>query len=225
MSKVPSVKVTCPICQQLYLTECIEAHASFCGERPSMAISLVSADKDTDGTEICPKRRRHQDIKSIADIIQSIADKVDPATTFHICIMRDQMLERGMKLWQRQNKSSPKNLLAVSFIGEAGIDSGALRKEFLTEMLAGIERRFFEGGIDGKVPKYSMTDFEKYNFKTIGEIFAVSLAQGGPPPNFLMQWCYSYISTGEFDQGSITEKDVVDLELMELIKEVAHLPD
>ncbi|XP_061925874.1 uncharacterized protein LOC133664869 [Entelurus aequoreus] len=35
-----------------------------------------------------------------------------------------------------------------------------------------------------------------------------------------MQWCYSYISTGEFDQGSITEKDVVDLELMELIKEI-----
>ncbi|XP_061906727.1 uncharacterized protein K02A2.6-like isoform X2 [Entelurus aequoreus] len=198
MSKVPSVKVTCPICQQLYLTECIEAHASFCGERASMAISLVSADKDTDGTEICPKRRRHQDIKSIADIIQSIADKVDPATTFHICITRDQMLERG----------------------EAGIDSGALRKEFLTEMLAGIERSFFEGGIDGKVPKYSMTNFEKYNFKTIGEIFAVSLAQWGPPPNFLMQWCYSYISTGEFDQGSITEKDVVDLELMELIKEI-----
>ncbi|XP_061878548.1 uncharacterized protein LOC133630808 isoform X1 [Entelurus aequoreus] len=204
MSKVPSGKVTCPICQQLNLTECIEARASFCGERyfsnvpcsykrefsnigklffccvlypnmtkpchvcsyrASMAISLVSADEDTDGTEICPKRRRHQNIESIADIIQSIADKVDAATTFNICVTRDQMLERGMKLWQRQNKSSPKNLLTVSFIGEAGIDSGALRKEFLTEMLAGIERRFFEGGIDGKVPKYSMTDFEKYNFK------------------------------------------------------------
>ncbi|XP_061734428.1 uncharacterized protein zgc:112970 [Nerophis ophidion] len=157
-------------------------------------------------------------MKIIADIIQSIADKVDAATTFNICVTRDQMLERGMKLWQRQNKSSPKNL-TVSFIGEAGIDSGALRKEFLTEMLAGIERRFFEGGIDGKVPKYSMTDFEKYNFRTIGEIFAVSLAQGGPPPNFLMHWCYIYISTGEFDLGSITEKDVVDLELIELIKE------
>lgn len=62
-----------------------------------------------------------------------------------------------------------------------------------------------------------------WDHRTIGEIFAVSLAQGGPPPNFLMHWCYSYISTGELDQRSITEKDVVDPELMELIKEVAHL--
>ena len=44
------------------------------------------------------------------------------------------MLDRGMKQWQRQKKSSPKNPLRVSFIGEAGIDSGALRKEFLTGM-------------------------------------------------------------------------------------------
>lgn len=135
------------------------------------------------------------------------------------------MLDRGMKQWQRQKKSSPKNPLRVSFIGEAGIDSEALRKEFLTEMLAGIEKRFFEGGISGKVPKYSMTDFEKYNFKTVGEIFAVSLAQGGPPPNFLMQWCYRYISTGELEQESLSEKDVADPELMELIKEIEAADD
>lgn len=62
-----------------------------------------------------------------------------------------------------------------------------------------------------------------WDHRTVGEIFAVSLAQDGPPPNFLMQWCYSYISTGELDQGSITEKEVADPGLMELIKEVAHL--
>lgn len=145
----------------------------------------------------------------IADVIQSIAKRVDESAIFSICMTRDQMLARGMKQWQRQNKSSHKNPLGVSFIGENGIDSGALRKNFLTgmfsffdlqnkcvsvlahfcyigheddclfhilcwpicislfwkEMLAGIERRFFEGGISGKVPKNSMTDFEKYNFK------------------------------------------------------------
>ena len=35
-------------------------------------------------------------------------------------------------LWQRQKNSSPVNPLKVTFMGEAGVDTGALRKEFLT---------------------------------------------------------------------------------------------
>lgn len=41
------------------------------------------------------------------------------------------------------------------------------------------------------------------------------------PPNFFMEWCYNYISTGEMDPEVITERDVS--ELMELIKEVGYL--
>ncbi len=44
------------------------------------------------------------------------------------------MLEMGLKQWQRQKKSSPKNPLRVTFIGEAGTDNDTLRKEFLTGM-------------------------------------------------------------------------------------------
>ena len=40
------------------------------------------------------------------------------------------MLERGLKLWQRQKTGGPANKLKITFIGEAGIDTGALRKEF-----------------------------------------------------------------------------------------------
>lgn len=42
------------------------------------------------------------------------------------------LLERGMSLWKRQKLSSPINTLKVTFMGEAGVDTGALRKEFLT---------------------------------------------------------------------------------------------
>ncbi|KAL1277181.1 hypothetical protein QQF64_023854 [Cirrhinus molitorella] len=87
-------------------------------------------------------------------------------------------------------------------------------------MMSGIEKRFFEGGDGGKKPKYSITDLAKHNFKVIGEIFAVSIAQEGPPPNFFSQWCYKYISTGEVDQEAITERDITDPEVMELIKEI-----
>lgn len=59
--------------------------------------------------------------------------------------------------------------------------------------------------------------------RTVGEIFAVSIAQGGPPPNFFTEWCYNYISTGEINLEVITESDVTDPVLTELIKEVVYL--
>ncbi|XP_039682313.1 uncharacterized protein LOC120575584 [Perca fluviatilis] len=65
-----------------------------------------------------------------------------------------------------------------------------------------------------------MTDMDKHHFKTVGEILAVSIAQGGPPPNFFMDWCYNYMSTGELDQEAITEMAVTDPELIDLIQEI-----
>ncbi len=46
------------------------------------------------------------------------------------------MLERGLLQWQRQKKIISLNKLKVTFIGEAGVDTGALSKEFLTGMIA-----------------------------------------------------------------------------------------
>ncbi|KAJ4945033.1 hypothetical protein JOQ06_013572 [Pogonophryne albipinna] len=132
----------------------------------------------------------------------------------------EDIFERGLGQWRRQKRSSPKNPIRVSFIGESGIDHGALRKEFLTEMMAGVERKFFQGGSTGKTPKYSITDYHKEHFKTAGEIMAVSIVQGGPPPNFFREWCYGYISTGEMDRDSISKEDVTDPELSQLMEEV-----
>ena len=56
--------------------------------------------------------------------------------------------------------------------------------------------------------------------RTIGEIFAVSIVQGGPPPNFFMPWCYDFISTGELDYGAVAEDDVADLDLKKQIQQV-----
>ncbi|XDV25899.1 hypothetical protein PO909_029726 [Leuciscus waleckii] len=53
-------------------------------------------------------------------------------------------------------------------MGEAGVDTGALRKEFLTEMISGIETRLFEGENDqGKMPKYSLNDLDNGLFRAI----------------------------------------------------------
>lgn len=66
------------------------------------------------------------------DVLQWLASQVDASKDFKICITRDNLFQRGLSQWQRQKKGSPVNKLNVTFIGEAGIDTGALSKEFLT---------------------------------------------------------------------------------------------
>ncbi|XP_056096362.1 uncharacterized protein LOC130075647 [Rhinichthys klamathensis goyatoka] len=131
------------------------------------------------------------------------------------------MVERGLKLWKRQKTGSPVNPLKIIFLGEPGVDTGALRKEFLSTMVAGIEKRLFEGDAKkGKTPKYSLNDLDNELFKVAGEIFAVSIAQGGPPPRFMQEWCYEYLVT-----GNIKRDGVYDTEISPLIKMIEDASD
>lgn len=62
-----------------------------------------------------------------------------------------------------------------------------------------------------------------WNNRTAGEIFAVSLAQGGPAPCFMREWCYIYLTTGEVDVTRICKDDVDDVEYSLLITKVTSL--
>ncbi|KAF3851759.1 hypothetical protein F7725_005114 [Dissostichus mawsoni] len=67
--------------------------------------------------------------------MDTISGRVDVEKRFKIQISRTNILERGLLQWQRQKGSSPTATLNVTFFGEAGVDTGALRKEFLTDVL------------------------------------------------------------------------------------------
>lgn len=57
--------------------------------------------------------------------------------------------------------------------------------------------------------------------RTAGEVFSVSLAQGGPAPCFFRNWCYQFLTTGDFDALQLTKDDVDDLEYALLIERVS----
>lgn len=61
--------------------------------------------------------------------------------------------------------------------------------------------------------------------RTVGEVMAVSLAQGGPPPAFLSEWCYNFLCNGEVDLSTLSQEDVADLESCQLINNVSSLCD
>lgn len=55
-----------------------------------------------------------------------------------------------------------------------------------------------------------------------GEVFSVSLAQGGPPPCFLRNWCYQFLASGDFDSLKVNKEDVDDFEYALLIERVSR---
>ncbi|XP_073667798.1 uncharacterized protein [Paramisgurnus dabryanus] len=207
------VKVSCPVCAAMYSEDLIEIHASTCGERCE---NRPSIDSDFALTE--PKKPDKQN--SLTEAVNKLKEAINARTIFSVCVTREDMFNRGLTQWKRQKKSSPWNPLRVTFIGELGIDSGALMKEFLTEMMVGIEAKFFEGGDSGKNLKYFITDFQNDNFRTVGEIMAVSITQDGPLPNFFMEWIYSYITSGEINKDQLSKANVTDADLLDLINKI-----
>ncbi|XP_058631532.1 uncharacterized protein LOC131540548 [Onychostoma macrolepis] len=203
---VMDVKVSCPMCSAMYPEDYIEVHASTCGERyegtPNTDLNIAEQKQD----------KQKQVHLSIYFNFFALAEN-------YIMHLED-MFNRGLTQRKRQKKSSPKNPLRVTFIGEPGIDSGALMKEFLTEMMVGIEAKFFEGGNFGKNLKYSITDFQNDSFRTIGEIMAVSITQDGPPPNFFLEWIYNFLSSGEINKDQLSKADVTDPDLLDLIDKI-----
>ncbi|KAK3712178.1 hypothetical protein QZH41_005805 [Actinostola sp. cb2023] len=129
-------------------------------------------------------------------------------------------VNRAITLWQRASqKVNPVHVCRIKFIGEDGIDDGALAREFFAYTVPDIAKKFFPDGS----PVYSTNDIASY--RAIGEIVAASLAQGGPAPNFLAPCVYdtlasaeglNYTSTTEDLQKHLTESE---LKLLEGIRE------
>ena len=119
---------------------------------------------------------------STKDVYQALATKVDDDKEFLVATRRKADLSRKLFLWQRQTKkNSPTSRLRVHYVGEDGVDSGALRKEFLESTLQEIKRVMFPNGS----AMHSTFHVQNGNFRTCGEIVATSIAQGGPLPCFL----------------------------------------
>ncbi|KAF3837896.1 hypothetical protein F7725_009664, partial [Dissostichus mawsoni] len=212
-------KVPCPICFESFTPRFLEIHASMCGERYFRAKINMSVwmRKLTWATTMEAMERQFE---SVDDVLDTISGRVDVEKRFNIQISRTNILERGLLQWQRQKGSSPTATLNVTFFGEAGVDTGALRKEFLTEVVAGIEGRFFEGPQQQRIPRYSLNDLDSDLYRTVGEILAVSLAQGGPAPAFFSPWTYSYLCSGRINQKVLNSDSVADVQLRELIDQV-----
>ena len=129
-------------------------------------------------------------IASCTEAIKELQKQVDESGHFFMVVRRGSDCFRKLKLWQHEaRKKSPKQRLMVKFAGEAGIDDGALAKEYLGQTVTEIGKSFFlHGG-----PIDSMLHVHNGNFKTCGQVVAVSIVEGGPAPRFLEDSVYELI--------------------------------
>ena len=90
------------------------------------------------------------DSSKLADIPQlaaALEENVDKSGQFFLVIRRGITFQRLLLLWQREcKKSSPEKIFRVKYIGERGIDSGALSKECLTKAISDMGSAMFPNG-------------------------------------------------------------------------------
>ena len=97
---------------------------------------------------------------------------------------------RKLKLWQQEaRKKSPKERLMVKLASEAGIDDAALAKRYLGQTVTEIGQSFFPSG----GPADSMLHVHNGNFKTCGQVVAVSILQGRPTLGFFENSVYELL--------------------------------
>ena len=129
-------------------------------------------------------------------VVKALEDRVNCSQQLFLIVRRGAPFFRLLTLWQREaNRSGAENTLRVSYHGEQGIDSGAIGKEFLTQMMLNIGKTMFPQGS----PINSTYHIQNGNFRACGQISAVSLAQGGLAPCFLDECVYNLLINPEVD--------------------------
>lgn len=119
---------------------------------------------------------------TVETLQQHLEDSVNQESQLFLVVRREVSLQRLITMWQRAARQQDLcSRLTVKYVGEEGIDQGALAKEFMSYCIEKIGQEVFKDG----VPFYSMTYVSNKTYQTSGEIVSVCLANGGPPPQFM----------------------------------------
>lgn len=126
-------------------------------------------------------------INDYRDVVNLLSSKVQHDDQFFLTMRRNAPFSRVLSLWKRQAlKMDPLHDLKVHYSGEDSINSGAIALEFLEECVQEMGKVMFPDGS----PVDSSLHVQNGDFRACGQLVAVSLAQGGPPPCFLEKCAY-----------------------------------
>ena len=133
-----------------------------------------------------------------ASVVKVLQEKVVEDCHLFLTTRRGISLNRVIHLWQRERKTKPAEA-CIKYLGEEGIDTGALSREFFADVISDIAKIMSPNGS----PVHSPLFIQNGNFRTVGEIVATTLAQSGPPPSFLEEATYDMLANSNVDLRSL----------------------
>jgi hypothetical protein len=152
---------------------------------------------------------------TITEVVQALEKSVNKEEQFFITLRRRTPLSHVLKLWRYEaKKQDVQHQFRIKFLEEDGIDSGALAREFFTDVVPAIGEVLFPNG----TPLDSTYHVQNGNFRACGEIVASSLANGGPPPCFMDEKAFqnlvhlemNALDTDAENCMTATEKEIID---------------
>ena len=158
---------------------------------------------------------KYEDLPSI---IKSLEQNIDQSGQFFLVIRRGITIQRLLTLWQRESKrNSPEKIFRVKYVGEQGIDTGAMSKECLAQAMPKLGAEMFPNGS----PVDSVYNIQNGKLRSCGELVATSIVQGGPPPCFLHKNVFEMLVDPNIDLADLKpEKHLTesDQELLTSVK-------
>lgn len=157
---------------------------------------------------------------SVQDVVKNLAGKVNQSESLFFTVRRGADIFRILSLWQRQVRlGSPERAIRIHYLGEYGIDSGAMAKEFFSDLISDIGKQMFPFGS----PLSSTLHVKNGNFKACGQLVAASIAQGGPAPTFLAECVYQQLIHPMIDMKELCDNSLTEHEKKQLANITADL--
>ena len=179
------------------------------GEEPLSTSSVYTPPHDVGGSTIEEVLRMHH---------LSIGFDLHSDETTMIAIRRRRAWE-DTKKYMKKGKciTAP---VQVKFVGEMGIDTGGPRRAYFTVATRGAldDGSLFGGPKTNKVPVHNGNSVLNRGFFYAGQLFAMSIMQGGMGPSSFAPWVYEYLCRGL--SGHYTSKDFTDEEHVSVMQEV-----
>ena len=124
----------------------------------------------------------------------------------------------SMKVFRRVDV---KKKLNVTFIGEAGVDDGGLRHEYLRLVMAAMaeQNHLLDGPTHRRVLRHNVLAVERGYFFFMGCIIVLSLTQGGPAPAFFAPSVVDYFVGGSGNVRPCID-DIPDSDIQKKLKKV-----
>ena len=130
-------------------------------------------------------QRHHPPTEEVHHLLQQHFSRAIQTNEYQrINIRRQFLLQDATKQFQRKSFDVSK-LIRVQFLGEAAIDTGGPRREFLQLLLVDLLTKsgLFEGYPSSATPMHNVLALSTDQYALAGKMIATSIVQGGPAPH------------------------------------------